>query len=52
MNSNFEDKHKKEIPSKPIITADLYYECPSCGCLVKKDKCEKCGQKIDWTGID
>lgn len=57
---------EKQIPQKPILEADGYYNgelvydtwyCPSCNADYdteheRHDYCPKCGQAIDWSEVD
>ena len=48
---------KKQIAKKPIVNDDI--TCPNCSatliyCLhtTEIDYCDKCGQRLDWEGIE
>lgn len=47
----------KQIPKKPVVIEDVI--CPNCSttliyCLHTSeiDCCDKCGQRLDWEGIE
>ena len=47
----------KQIPKKPVVSEDVI--CPNCSatliyCLHTSeiDCCDKCGQRLDWEGIE
>lgn len=48
---------KKQIAKKPIVNDDI--TCPNCSATLiycfhtsKIDYCDKCGQRLDWEGIE
>lgn len=45
------EKQRAESPFYTPFRSKFYYQCPSCGEILKKGKgdfCEKCGQAILW----
>ena len=59
----FEDAIKaleKQMPRKPVVSDDGWQiSCPNCSATLiyclhtsKIDCCDKCGQRLDWEGIE
>ena len=51
---------QKQIPKKPVVSDDgLHIICPNCSVPLiyflhtsNTDCCDKCGQRLDWEGIE
>ena len=48
---------EKQIPKKPVVSEDV--TCPNCSATLiycfhtsKIDCCDKCGQRLEWEGIE